>query len=52
METTKISVQATISADLNKVWKYWNLPEHIVNWNLRNPSKNKVLMVLFLLTVI
>lgn len=33
MENNKITVQATIAANINKVWNYWTLPEHIVNWN-------------------
>ena len=28
-----ISVQATISAPVEKVWEYWTSSEHIVNWN-------------------
>lgn len=28
-----ITVQATISAPLEKVWDYWTLPEHITKWN-------------------
>ncbi|MBE9586054.1 SRPBCC family protein [Mucilaginibacter sp. JRF] len=30
MET--ITVQATVNAPVNKVWNYWNLPEHITKW--------------------
>ncbi len=33
MEQTKIKVDATISADSNKVWEYYTNPEHITNWN-------------------
>ena len=33
METTKITVAETISADTKKVWNYWNDPEHITKWN-------------------
>ena len=32
MEKT-ITVQATISAPVEKVWDYWTLPEHITQWN-------------------
>lgn len=33
METSnKIEVNATINQDVKKVWEYWNLPEHIMNW--------------------
>lgn len=30
---TIITVQATINAPVEKVWKLWTDPEHIVNWN-------------------
>jgi uncharacterized protein YndB with AHSA1/START domain len=33
MEQTKITVDATISADTNKVWDFWTKPEHITKWN-------------------
>ncbi len=33
MNTTKITIDATISADKNKVWDYWTKPEHITKWN-------------------
>lgn len=33
MEATKITVQARISADINKVWNYYTRPEHITKWN-------------------
>ncbi|MCM4151021.1 activator of HSP90 ATPase [Arenibacter sp. N53] len=33
MEKTKILVQATISAEKNKVWDYYTNPEHITKWN-------------------
>lgn len=35
METaakTKITVEATVNAPVEKVWKYWNEPEHIKQW--------------------
>ncbi|HTS45288.1 MAG TPA: SRPBCC family protein [Puia sp.] len=28
-----ITIEATIKATVNKVWKYWTTPEHIVKWN-------------------
>ena len=34
----KIKVAAQIKASLNKVWAYYNSPEHIVNWNFADPS--------------
>lgn len=33
MNTTKITVEATISADTNKVWGFWTKPEYITKWN-------------------
>jgi len=35
METGKtiITVEATINATVNRVWKFWTLPEHIIHWN-------------------
>ena len=36
METTTrptITIEATIQAQVTKVWKYWTMPEHIVKWN-------------------
>lgn len=38
METTKVTVQATINADKRKVWNYYNTPEHITKWNFADPS--------------
>jgi uncharacterized protein YndB with AHSA1/START domain len=36
MERTIISVEATINAPIEKVWKYWTTPEHIKAWNHAN----------------
>ena len=36
METTNktiVTVEATINAPVNRVWKFWTLPEHIIHWN-------------------
>ncbi|MCB0571745.1 MAG: SRPBCC family protein [Phaeodactylibacter sp.] len=30
---TKITIQATVKADKQKVWDYYTNPGHIVNWN-------------------
>ena len=38
METTEVTVQATINADKKKVWNYYNNPEHITKWNFADPS--------------
>lgn len=32
MQENAITITAIISAPMEKVWKYWNSPEHIVNW--------------------
>jgi uncharacterized protein YndB with AHSA1/START domain len=31
--TTKITVETTVKAPVEKVWKFWTLPEHITKWN-------------------
>ncbi len=36
METankTTITVETTVNAPVEKVWKFWSEPEHIKNWN-------------------
>ncbi|CAN5780233.1 SRPBCC family protein [soil metagenome] len=36
METTEktvITIEITIEAPIEKVWKYWTKPEHIIKWN-------------------
>lgn len=40
MSTTasKITVEATINAPVEKVWNYYNGAEHIVKWNQADPS--------------
>ena len=30
---TKITVQTTVNAPVEKVWETWTKPEHIVHWN-------------------
>lgn len=35
---TKITINATIKAPINKVWDFWILPEHITKWNFADPS--------------
>ena len=30
---TKITVQNTVNAPVEKVWKFWTSPEHITKWN-------------------
>lgn len=38
METTKITVGTTIDANRERVWNYWNQPEHITQWNSADDS--------------
>jgi len=33
MNKIKITIEAFVSADENKVWDYWTKPEHITKWN-------------------
>jgi uncharacterized protein YndB with AHSA1/START domain len=35
METGKtiITVEVTVNATINRVWKFWTSPEHIIHWN-------------------
>ena len=33
MNVTKITIESIISANTNKVWDYYTLPEHITKWN-------------------
>lgn len=33
-----ITVQNTINAAVNKVWKFWTAPEHIVKWSFGSPD--------------
>ena len=35
---TKITVVATVDAPVEKVWKLWNNPNDIMNWNTADPS--------------
>lgn len=41
METankTKITVESTIQAPVEKVWRLWNTPEHIMQWCSASPD--------------
>jgi uncharacterized protein YndB with AHSA1/START domain len=39
METKKlITVQATVSAPVEKVWQAWTQPQHITQWNQASPD--------------
>ncbi|MFD1603927.1 SRPBCC family protein [Flavobacterium artemisiae] len=33
-----ITVQTTVKASLDKVWKFWNEPEHITKWAFASPE--------------
>ena len=33
MEEQKITVMATVNAPVDKVWEYYNDPEHVMKWN-------------------
>lgn len=33
MANKTITVEATIKAPIEKIWKYWTMPEHIKQWN-------------------
>lgn len=37
-QVTRITVQATANAPVAKVWKAWNTPEDIIQWNSADPS--------------
>lgn len=50
MSATKVNIEATVGAPLQKVWDYWNRPEHITKWNFaidtwHCPSANNDLRV-------
>jgi uncharacterized protein YndB with AHSA1/START domain len=41
METTtktKITVEATVNAPVEKIWSYWNEPQHITKWCQASPE--------------
>jgi uncharacterized protein YndB with AHSA1/START domain len=38
MSNIKITVQATIKAEVKKVWDYYTNPNHITRWNFADPS--------------
>ena len=33
MKKTKITVETTVNASVEKVWQYWTEPKHIEKWN-------------------
>lgn len=38
MTKKAITIQATVNAPVEKVWKYWNEPEHITQWAFASPD--------------
>lgn len=38
MSTTKVTVEATVNAPIEKVWQFWSGPEHITQWNFAADS--------------
>ena len=32
---SKVTVETTVHAPVEKVWKYWTEPDHITKWNSR-----------------
>lgn len=37
-EQTKITVEATVNAPVEKVWQAWNNPADIIKWNTADPN--------------
>ena len=37
-QLTKVTVEATVNAPVEKVWKAWNTPADIMQWNTADPS--------------
>ncbi len=37
-EITKIKIEASVNAPIEKVWKMWNTPSDIIQWNFADPS--------------
>ncbi|MBO9153985.1 SRPBCC family protein [Chitinophaga sp. GCM10012297] len=35
---TKVTIEATINAPVEKVWQYWNEPSHITQWAFASPD--------------
>lgn len=38
MTKKAITIQATVHAPIEKVWKYWNEPQHITQWAFASPD--------------
>lgn len=37
-QATRITVEATVNAPVTTVWKVWNTPSDIIQWNTPDPS--------------
>lgn len=37
-QITLVTITATVNAPVDKVWKFWNGPEHITKWNSASPD--------------
>ena len=37
-DKTAITIDATLNASIEKVWKFWTSPEHIIQWNTASPD--------------
>jgi uncharacterized protein YndB with AHSA1/START domain len=33
-----ITIKTTVNASINKVWEFWNSPEHITKWSFASPD--------------
>lgn len=38
MSFKKVTIEAIVNAPVDKVWKLWNGPEHIMKWNTASPD--------------
>src|SRR5689334_3020371 len=38
LNTSAITVETTVNASIEKVWKYWTEPTHIKKWNNASPD--------------
>lgn len=36
--TTRVTIEATVNAPVEKAWQYWTQPEHITQWNFAADS--------------
>ena len=36
--TQTVTIEATVDAPVDKVWKYWTEPNHITRWNAASPD--------------